>query len=162
MAETDQQDAGTAGVIMRPPLLYLACLGIGLILDYLVPLPFSLLGSGVVSWAAGGSLILAGLATAVVAFRNFSRAGTPVPTNRPVRSLVTSGIHGWTRNPIYVGMFAIYIGIGLALPSPWILVLTVPLAIIMRYGVVAREEAYLGRRFGVAYHDYQTRVRRWL
>ena len=76
--------------------------------------------------------------------------------------LVTTGIHGWSRNPIYVGMFILYAGIGLAACSPWALILIVPLAIILRYGVVAREEAYLGRRFGDAYRAYKTRVRRWL
>ena len=94
--------------------------------------------------------------------RNFSRAATPVPRNQPTRALVTTGIHGWSRNPIYVGMFLIYGGIGMAVRSPWILILTLPLAITIRYGVVAREEAYLERRFGDAYRDYKARVRRWL
>jgi protein-S-isoprenylcysteine O-methyltransferase Ste14 len=75
---------------------------------------------------------------------------------------VTTGIHGWLRNPIYVGMFLVYAGIGIAVRSPWILVLAIPLAIAIRYGVVAREEAYLERRFGEAYQEYKTRVRRWL
>jgi protein-S-isoprenylcysteine O-methyltransferase Ste14 len=59
-------------------------------------------------------------------------------------------------------MFLIYGGIGIAARSPWTLALTVPLAITIRYGVVAREEAYLERRFGDAYRDYKARVRRWL
>ena len=71
---------------------------------------------------------------------------------------MTSGIHGWTRNPIYLGMFLVYGGIGIAARSPWTLVLTLPLAITIRYGVVAREEAYLERRFGDAYRDYKARV----
>jgi protein-S-isoprenylcysteine O-methyltransferase Ste14 len=71
-------------------------------------------------------------------------------------------IHGWSRNPIYLGMFLIYAGIGLVVLSPWILILTLPVAITMSYGVVAREEAYLERRFGDAYRDYKARVRRWL
>ena len=57
-----------------------------------------------------------------------------------------TGIHGWTRNPIYLGMLLLYGGIGVAARSPWILILTLPLAITIRYGVVAREEAYLERR----------------
>jgi protein-S-isoprenylcysteine O-methyltransferase Ste14 len=76
--------------------------------------------------------------------------------------LVTTGIHGWSRNPIYLGMFLIYGGIGVAAQSPWILILMLPLAITVRYGVVAREEAYLERRFGDAYLNYKRRVRRWL
>jgi protein-S-isoprenylcysteine O-methyltransferase Ste14 len=75
---------------------------------------------------------------------------------------VTSGIHGLSRNPIYLGMFFFYAGMGFAARSLWTLILTLPLAIIMHYGVVTSEEAYLERRFGGAYHDYKARVRRWL
>jgi len=75
---------------------------------------------------------------------------------------VTTGIQDWTRNPIYLGMFLLYGGIGIAAGSPWIVILTLPLAITMRYGVVAREEAYLERQFGDAYRDYKVRARRWL
>ena len=107
-------------------------------------------------------MILVGLALAAAGIRNFSRAATPVRSKQPTRVLVTTGIHGWTRNPIYLGMFLVYGGIGIAAPSPWTLILTLPLAITMRYGVVTREETYLERRFGDAYRDYKTRVRRWL
>ena len=80
--------------------------------------------------------------------RNFSRASTPVPSTQPVRVLVTTGVYCVSRNPIYVRMFLSYVGIGLVALSPWMLLLTLPIVIIMRYGVVAREEAYLERRFG--------------
>jgi protein-S-isoprenylcysteine O-methyltransferase Ste14 len=113
-------------------------------------------------WTVGGGLILIGVAIVATGVRNFSRAATPVPSNRPVRALVTTGIHGWSRNPIYAGMFLLYAGIGLAARSPSVLILALPLVIILRYGVVAREEAYLERRFGDAYRDYKARVRRWL
>jgi protein-S-isoprenylcysteine O-methyltransferase Ste14 len=106
--------------------------------------------------------MLIGLALFAAGIRNFSRAGTPVPTNQPTRALVTSGIHGWTRNPIYLGMFLVYIGIGASARSPWTLILILPLAITIRDGVVAREEEYLERRFGDAYRHYKARVRRWL
>ena len=158
-------DSGTAGVIARPPLLFLAALLLGFVVDHLLPLPFPVPRIGLAHWISAftaGSLILIGLALTAAGIRNFSRAGTPVPTNEPTRALVTTGIHSWTRNPIYLGLLAVYVGIGIAVRSPWILILTVPLAIAIRYGVVAREEAYLERRFGDAYRDYRVRVRRWL
>jgi protein-S-isoprenylcysteine O-methyltransferase Ste14 len=61
-----------------------------------------------------------------------------------------------------VGMFLVYGGIGIAVRSPSILILTLPLAIAIRYGVVAREEAYLEGRFGDTYRDYKAHVRRWV
>jgi len=105
---------------------------------------------------------LIGVAIFAAGVRNFSHAATPVPSSQPVRALATAGVHGWSRNPIYVGMFLLYAGIGIAARSPWVLILALPLAITMRYVVVAREEAYLERRFGDAYRDYKARVRRWL
>jgi protein-S-isoprenylcysteine O-methyltransferase Ste14 len=129
---------------------------------HLLPLPFAITERDLVHWIIAGPLILVGLALAAAGIRNFSHAATPVPTYKPVRALVTTGIHGWTRNPIYLGMFLVYGGIGIAARSPWTLLLALPLAITIRYGVVAREEAYLERRFGGAYRDYKVRVRRWL
>ena len=162
-------DAGTAGVIARPPLLFLAALLLGLAFDRLLPWPFTFPGTDMLQWIIAGSMIILGVAIMAAGIRNFSRAATPVPSNQPVRALVTTGIHGWSRNPIYVGMFflyagmfLIYAGIGIAVRSPWILILALPLAVTIRNGVVAREEAYLEHRFGDAYRDYKARVRRWL
>jgi protein-S-isoprenylcysteine O-methyltransferase Ste14 len=164
MGPVSQQthDASTAGVITRPLFLYFGCLILGLVLDRLLPLPLNLPESALMHWMAGGGLILLGVAIVAASIRNFSRAATPVPTNQPVRALVTTGIHGWSRNPIYVGLYVCYVGIGLVACSPWCLVLALPLAITIRYGVVAREEAYLEGRFGDTYRDYKVRVRRWL
>jgi protein-S-isoprenylcysteine O-methyltransferase Ste14 len=164
MSSLSQQprDAAAASVVTRPPLVYLAFLLLGLVLDRVLPLPLALPGTALMQWMAGGGLILVGVAIMAAGARNFSRSATPVPSNQPVRVLVTSGIHGWSRNPIYIGMFLVYAGIGIAADSQWILILALPLAIALRYGVVAREEAYLERRFGDAYRDYKARVRRWL
>jgi protein-S-isoprenylcysteine O-methyltransferase Ste14 len=161
MAGPETNETATAGVIARPPLLFLGTLLLGIAADRLLRSPFALPGWGI-RWIVVSVLILVGVALAIAAIRNFSRAATPVPTNMPTRALVTSGIHGWTRNPIYVGFFLIYIGIAIAARSPWALILVLPLAVTIRYGVVAREEAYLERRFGGVYRDYKTRVRRWL
>jgi protein-S-isoprenylcysteine O-methyltransferase Ste14 len=161
-AEQQAEGTGTAGVIARPPLLFLAALLLGFVSDRLLPLPFAVPEADLVHWIISGALILIGLALAAAGIRNFLRAGTPVPTNEPTHALVTTGIYRWTRNPIYLGFFLVYGGIGLAVRSPSILILAPPLAIAIRYGVVAREEAYLERRFGDAYRDYKARVRRWL
>jgi protein-S-isoprenylcysteine O-methyltransferase Ste14 len=155
-------DSGTAGVIARPPLLFLGALLLGFLLDRLLRLPIRIPRSGSGHWIVGGAMILIGLGLAASGMRNFSEAGTPVRSIRPTRTLVTTGIHGWIRNPIYLGMFLVYGGIGVAARSPWMLILVLPLAITIRYGVVAREEAYLERRFAGAYREYKARVRRWL
>ena len=156
------RDTVTVGPIIRPPLLFPGCLILGLVLDHALPPPFAFPGTALVPRTVGGAFIVLGIAIFAAGIRSFSRAATPVSTHQPVSMLVTTGIHGWSRNPIYVGLFLIYAGIGLAARSPWVLALTLPVAITMRYGVVAREEAYLERRFGATYSDYKARVRRWL
>jgi len=160
-AEQQVTDPGTAGVIARPPLLFLAALLLGLASDHLLPLPFAIPRTDLHRIIAG-SLILIGIAVFAAGIRNFSSAATPVQGTKPTRALVTTGIHGWSRNPIYLGMFLVYCGIGIAVRSPSILILTLLLAIVIRHGVVAREEAYLERLFGDTYRDYKARVRRWL
>ena len=59
-------------------------------------------------------------------------------------------------------MTLMYLGIALATDDLWLLGLLVPLLGLIRYGVVAREERYLERKFGEAYRGYRTRVHRWL
>ncbi len=85
-----------------------------------------------------------------------------MPTNEPTRVLVTTGVLDWTHNPVYLGMFLVYGGIGIAARSPWTLILMLPLAITIRYGVVAREERYLETKFGGTYRVNRASVRRWL
>lgn len=155
-------DSETAGVIGRPILFVPATLLAGLVLDRLLPLPFAMAEFGGLRWPAAGVLILIGVALFAAGVRNFSRADTPLPTNQPARVLVTTGIHRRTRNPVYLGLLLIYAGIGVAAQSPWILLLALPLALVIHYGVVKREEVYLERRFGDAYRDYKSQVRRWL
>jgi protein-S-isoprenylcysteine O-methyltransferase Ste14 len=155
-------DTETAGVVARPPLLFLGALVVAAVLEYVWTLPFPIPGTQSAHRSIGGGLFFTGLAVAVSGVRDFTRAGTPVPTNQPTRALVTQGAHRWSRNPIYLGMFGMYGGIGVAAQSVWTLLLALPVAIVIRYGVVDREEAYLERRFGEAYRDYKGRVRRWL
>ena len=160
LAGPQLQDTGTAGVIARPPLIFLAVLILGFVMDHLVPLRFPISRIGSAHWISAmiaGAMVLIGLGLATAGIRNFTRAATPVPTTQPAQALVTTGIHGYTRNPIYLGMFLLYAGIGLIVRSPWILNLMLPLALTIRYGVVIREEAYLERRFGDAYRYAQAR-----
>jgi protein-S-isoprenylcysteine O-methyltransferase Ste14 len=63
---------------------------------------------------------------------------------------------------MYVALTLLYVGVALLINALWILLLVVPVLGVIRYGVIAREEAYLARKFGDAYRQYTTQVRRWL
>src|SRR5262249_48840277 len=68
----------------------------------------------------------------------------------------------FTRNPIYLAMVLGLIGLAIAFDSLWILATLVLFYLVIRYGVVAREEAYLERKFGGVYLGYKSPARRWL
>jgi protein-S-isoprenylcysteine O-methyltransferase Ste14 len=152
--------AETAAVIIRPPLALLLAIIAGLGLNWLMPLPFLPLKLALV-WLGAAVFGLA-LALAVWAITTMARAGSNVPTNLPTTTIVEAGPYRFTRNPIYLGMFLGLIGLTVALDNLWLLVMLVPFAIVIRSGVVAREEAYLERKFGDVYRSYRSRVRRWL
>jgi protein-S-isoprenylcysteine O-methyltransferase Ste14 len=90
------------------------------------------------------------------------RAGTRVEANKPTTTIVTDGPYRFTRNPIYIGMFLGQAGLAIGFDSLWVLVMLMPFYLVIRYGVIAREEDYLDRKFGAAYRVYKARVRRWL
>ena len=104
------------------------------------------------------------LALALVAWAivTITRAGSNVPTNLPTTTVVERGPYRLTRNPIYLGMSLGLIGLAIGFDDLWLLLMLVPFALVIRYGVVAREEAYLERKFGDVYRGYRSRVRRWL
>jgi protein-S-isoprenylcysteine O-methyltransferase Ste14 len=152
--------ADNPGVIARPPLLYLGTLLVGLGLNYLVPVRLGL--DTATRYAGGGVLAIAGLALAAVAIGAFRRGGTNVRTSEPALHIITAGPYRFSRNPIYVGGTLLYAGIAVLVDAPWALVLLAPLLVVMRYGVIAREERYLAAKFGDDYRRYKDRVRRWL
>jgi protein-S-isoprenylcysteine O-methyltransferase Ste14 len=150
----------TANVIVRPPIAWAFAAVAGLALDRLVPLPFvpTALPAG---WL-GGAVFAAAFALAAWAIVTITRAGSNVPTNRPTTTIVVAGPYRFTRNPIYLGMMVGQVGLAIAFDSLWLLVTLVPFALVLRYGVVAREEAYLERKFGDDYRRFHARVRRWV
>jgi len=148
-----------AQVIAHPPLIYLAGILVGLGLDAIWPAPQL---SAMVQYVLGGGLFAAGLAAVAASALTFRRAGTSVPTNTPTTALVSRGLYNYSRNPIYLSMTLAHVGIAAAVDSPWILGMLPIVLVIIRFGVIAREERYLEAKFGDAYRDYKARVRRWL
>jgi protein-S-isoprenylcysteine O-methyltransferase Ste14 len=152
--------ADTAQVIIHPPIAWGLAVITGLGLNWLVPLPF-LPDNLPVGWL-GAVVFVLGLALGVSAVITMTKAGSNVPTNRPTTTIVENGPYRFTRNPIYLGMFLGQIGLAIAFDSLWLLAMLVPFALVIRYGVVAREEVYLCHKFSDAYRGYCSRVRRWL
>ena len=152
--------ADTANVIIRPPIAWALAVLAGLTLQWVVSLPF--MPASVPAGWVGGMVFVLALALFAWAIATITRAGSNVPTNLPTTTIVETGPYRFTRNPIYLGMFLGLVGLAIAFDSLWLLVMLVPFTLAIRSGVVAREEAYLERKFGDAYRQYRARVRRWL
>jgi protein-S-isoprenylcysteine O-methyltransferase Ste14 len=133
---------------------------VGLALNWLLPLPF--VPAAVPAGWLGAIVFALAVALFAWAIATIARAGSNVPTNRPTTTIVDTGPYRFTRNPTYLGMFLGLIGLAIAFDNLWLLMMLVPFALVIRFGVVVREEAYLERKFGDAYRGYRSRARRWL
>ena len=155
-----QADEDSAKVTFPPPFVYLGFLLIGLVVDRLTgwSMPVGLMPMVVIAIP----LIVGGILLLMAANGLFKRAGTDVKPWKPVTSIVDTGLYGFTRNPMYLGMALLYTGLAVAFRSIGALILLPIVIIIIQTQVIAREERYLEAKFGEAYRAYKTRVRRWL
>ena len=94
----------------------------------------------------------------------FRKAKTTVNPLRPQRSsaVVTDGVYRVTRNPMYLGLVLILLGLAVFLASPWALMGPVAFGAFITRFQIRPEERVLAERFGAAYTEYCARVRRWL
>ena len=152
----------SARVIAPPPLIGLGAILIGLALDWI--LPAYVVTTVLPLWTRlvlGGVLVVGGFALMQTAKRAFQQLGTEVKPWLPSTQIVASGPYRYMRNPMYVAGVLIIAGLALAVASDWILVMLVPTAAVLHYGVVLREERYLERKFGDAYRQYREAVPRY-
>jgi protein-S-isoprenylcysteine O-methyltransferase Ste14 len=149
----------TPGVIAPPPLIYLTAVVTGLILRYLVPTAFLPRG---LDYALGAALIVIAVGILLWGVRVMRRAGTSVKPTVPTTALVTTGPFRFSRNPLYVSLTLLYLGIAIAAQSFWALALLFVVLAVMQRGVIDREERYLEHKFGAEYVRYKERVRRWI
>ncbi|HEY7972606.1 MAG: isoprenylcysteine carboxylmethyltransferase family protein [Xanthobacteraceae bacterium] len=164
MVGHDLMDASsdTPGVIAPPPVIYAAAVAAGLVLDSLFPVyVLATLLYGADRVIIGIAVIIGGVALAVSAFRTLRAVGTNPEPWKPTLALVTTGVFRYLRNPMYVGMTLMVIGLAIALASDWMLVALIPAAMIVHYGVILREERYLERKFGEPYRLFQASVPRY-
>lgn len=159
MAETKSTDG--AKVRFPPPLVALLSVLLGVALSYQFPIASIPLGFGA-RIALGVVFVVAGLAAAITARLHFIRTGQSVIPWKPTPELIFQGPYRFTRNPMYVGLTLMQIGIGIALDNLWIVVLAAVTLAVIHVIAVRPEEAYLTQKFGDSYRQYLTRVRRYI
>ena len=154
-----EKDRDGPGVFVPPPLQFGVAVTVGILLD-----------GDALAWRritdpaqlAGVAVALAGLALIAICLGLFRRFRTRPEPWRPDQALIASGVYKLSRNPMYLGMALLCLGIAMLFESiAGIILVGVALVVIDRY-VVAREEAYLALRFGDKYDAYRAKVRRWL
>src|SRR5947209_8873505 len=151
--------ADKSGVVARPPLLYGAAFVVALVFRWFWPMP--IFPQAVALWP-GLALVALGVGTAIWGRQTMRAAGTNINPALPATVIVSSGPFRFSRNPLYLALTLLYLGLTLAFNTWWGIVVLVPLLIIMHRGVVLREERYLERKFGESYRQYRSKVRRYL
>jgi len=154
-----EQDHPNINRYVHPPIIALFYMLIAYLLGWLVQIPFEAPGPIRI---AGFALACIGFLFGVGAFVEFSRARTTVDPHGSVTQVVTTGIYRFTRNPIYMGLLLIIIGLPLNSGFYWGILLAPFFIVTMNRLVIEKEEAYLEKKFGETYTGYKSRVRRWL
>ena len=110
------------------------------------------------------AMALAGGAVALAGDLEFRRARTTINPFKPQNStaLVTSGIYRFTRNPMYVGLTLVVVGWAAFLGSAWGFLGPVVFVLYVDRFQIVPEERVLSAKFGEAYANYTSRVRRWV
>jgi len=144
---------------LRPPTLARALMMLALALHALVFGLGAPLGRSII----GGTLVMAaGFAWMAWAWWYFRRAATPLPPTAQPTMLIDEGPYRFGRNPMYLGMVAMMLGMGLAAGVPFMAIAAANFVVIVSAVHIPHEEAQMKRTFGGWYSDYAASVRRWI
>lgn len=147
-------------IVILPPVLFLGAAVLGIVIHYFIwrvqPLP------PLPSRISGAVLLLASGYLAHRGHKAMERAGTNVLPTKPALALVHDGPYRVSRNPLYIAVLGIFLGVALLIDSLAMVLLLLPVIAVLQWGVVLREERYLTGKFGDDYRAYCARVRRWI
>ena len=150
------------------------------VIDNKVPPPIVMLSCGVLMWlfrdsfgeAAFGDwriwlgfvIIVAGFTCAIAGRQAFAKAKTTInPVNISAASaLVTGDVFQFTRNPMYLGMATMLLGVAVLLGHLWLVLGPIAFGLYIQQFQIKPEERVMLEKFGADYQDYRRRVRRWI
>jgi len=150
-----------ADIVAKPPVIYAVPFLIGILLNKFFSLKIlssvstSLL---ILSWI----LVVLGFFLAGWTLLTFLKKGEDVRPEKPTTVIIANGPFRFSRNPIYLSFNITYIGFSLILNNLWLIIFLPFAFLVLRYGVVSKEEQYLERKFGKKYLVYKKRTRRWI
>ncbi len=144
---------------LPPPIIYTAAILFGLILNYFSPL---FLLSDTWRYILGIPFIIIGISMIPFFLIKYKKSKTPFDVQKTANTLITDGPNRFTRNPGYLSLTFISLGIGFTLSNFWILGLTIPVVLIVDLWIIRGEERQLEAIFGDQYLRYKSSVRRWI
>jgi protein-S-isoprenylcysteine O-methyltransferase Ste14 len=131
-----------------------------LVIEYFFPSTFALKGEvllflGAVIFVMAAVIII----KAKIEFKKFGQKSEP---GEETTKIITTGIFGFSRNPIYLGAALITPAFSLLFDSLWVLFAGAIVVVLFKYLLIIPEERYLLAKFGDEYVAYVKKVRRWL
>ena len=159
--ETDSPQAMKAGPnpgLLRPPIIFMCAILVGIALNRTRPLKFLPRNVGLL----GPLVTVCAVVLFLLSYREFRRAGTSVQGSKRSTVIVRTGPYRFSRNPIYLAFILLVLGLSVWLNNLWLLVTLLPAFGLMAAVVIPREERFLERNFNDQYSSYKAQVRRWL
>lgn len=156
-----KKQTDSPGVYIPPPIFYLLFFLLSIFLqrkiamdDFVFHLPLTK--------AIGISILAIALLFMITSLVTFFKSKNTLILIKPAASLQTKGIYNISRNPMYVGLAMVYLGITCLIGNWWNCIVFPLLIVLIQEYVIKREEKYLARAFGTPYYQYKKKVRRWL
>ncbi len=149
------------GVYIPPPLIYLLIFIASVFIQKRIPISEALFQTIIIK-IAGVIFLVTALFFLLRSLRQFFLTKNTVILIKPATSLQTTGIYAITRNPMYIGLSFVYLGITCLIGNWWNIILFPILFLIIQEFIIKREEKYLELEFGQQYAEYKRNVRRWL
>ncbi|MFT4837417.1 MAG: protein-S-isoprenylcysteine O-methyltransferase Ste14 [Psychromonas sp.] len=146
-------------IIAPAQIIFLFTVIAGFILQYVAPVHF--FASGIFILVLSTIVLIAGILIAVWALKTMKTEKVSPNHYTPTAKLIVAGPYQYSRNPMYISMILVYLGITLLLNSLWFFVLLMPMSILVCRGIIQPEEMFLEAYFGEEYKNYKKRVRRW-
>jgi protein-S-isoprenylcysteine O-methyltransferase Ste14 len=154
---TPSKDVAVPG-LLRPPIVLLAAIALGVVLNLIWP--FRFIPSALV--LAGPVVVFAAVLLFLLSLREFRSHGTSVRGTERTTMVVRTGPYRFSRNPIYLAFVLFILGLSLWLNDLWLLVALAAFAGFISIMIIPREERFLERNFQPQYSEYKAAVRRWL
>lgn len=148
-----------ANVKILPPIVLGAALALGIPIGTVLPVQLLPAETAV---PLGLGVLASSVLLVVAAMRELKRAKTAFDVRKPTSAIVRTGAFRLTRNPVYLSMMLLYVGLSLLVNSPWMLLLAIPTGSALCLAAIKPEERYLEAKFGDAYRDYRAAVPRWI